>query len=310
MRISVLITKSLIVIVAFCGSYSFGQSSNLGRRGEWSNAKLRLSASIKARSVLVKGSAYEMGTDESEIPKLIQDLEVKRGDMFSSEVPRHKVKIRSFYLDKYEVTNEQFKKFALTHPQWQKDKVATGMQNGKYLADWTGIDYPAGKDNFPVVNVTWYAAVAYCQAQGMRLPTEAEWEYAARGGQHDKAFPWGDAMPDRSRANYAASGFGHAVAVGSYPPNGYGLYDMAGNVWEYLADEWKNYQANSQYQADPVAGNDLFVTDSYLRVTTRRVIRGGSWGGSPINLRVTYRDSHPPNGAGDHVGFRCAASSS
>jgi formylglycine-generating enzyme len=303
-----LMTKLIVLAASLCGVCVLGQSSSLTGAELSSNAKSRKTASIKVRSVLIKGSVYEMGTDESEIPKLMQDFGMKHRDVFSPEVPRHRVKISSFYLDKYEVTNAQFKQFILTHPQWQKDKIPTALHNGKYLADWNGSDYLVGKDNFPVVNVSWFAAVAYCQAQGMRVPTEAEWEYAARGGLSGKAFPWGDEMPDKSRANYSASSFGHAVAVGSYPPNGYGLYDMAGNVWEYLADEWQNYPATSAVQTDPVAGDDVFTTDSDLNVTTRRVIRGGSWGGSPINLRVTYRDSHPPTGAGDHVGFRCAAS--
>lgn len=261
-----------------------------------------------ARRTLVKGRTFEMGTDESEIPKLMRDFAVGHREVFSSEVPRHKVKISSFYIDKFEVTNDDFRKFILEHPQWQKDKIAAALHNGKYLAGWNGNDYPADRGDFPVVYVGWYAAVAYCQAKNMRLPTEAEWEYAARRGLRGKPFPWGQQLPNTTLANFSKSGFGHAVKVGSYPPNGYGLYDMAGNVWEYLADEWGSYPQTRKVQIDPVAGGDLFVTDSYLRVTTRRVIRGGSWGGSAINLRVTYRDSHPPTGAGDHVGFRCAAS--
>jgi len=93
--------------------------------------------------------------------------------------------------------------------------------------------------------------------------------------------------------------------VGTYPANGYGLYDMAGNVWEFVADEWQSYPATPQ--KNPVAGGNLFTDGTaFLEVKTRRAIRGGSWGGDPINLWVEYRDSHPPNGAQDFVGFRCA----
>src|SRR5215475_16201050 len=111
----------------------------------------------------------------------------------------------------------------------------------------------------------------------------------------------------RRRANYSSSGIRNTRAVGSYAPNGYGLFDMAGNVWEFLADEWGPYSPDPQI--DPVAGGDLLLDDSFLIVRTRRVIRGGSWGGSPVNLRVAYRDSHPPEDARDFVGFRCAKSS-
>lgn len=75
--------------------------------------------------------------------------------------------------------------------------------------------------------------------------------------------------------------------------------------WEYCADEWQETYYSSSPKSNPVSGNSLFLDDAFLRVSTRRVIRGGSWGGSPVNLRVAYRDSHPPEGAGAHVGFRC-----
>lgn len=83
---------------------------------------------------------------------------------------------------------------------------------------------------------------------------------------------------------------------------------MAGNVWEFLADEWGAYASSPQ--VNPVAGKRLFLGDAFRHVTTRRVIRGGSWGGAPVNLRVAYRDSHPPEGARDFVGFCCAKSAS
>jgi formylglycine-generating enzyme required for sulfatase activity len=266
----------------------------------------RTSATPK-NMVLIHGGTFWMGTDSSAITDLLTKFNVRRAEIFADEVPRHSVKIGAFYLDKHEVTKKEFKKFIDKHPQWKKANIPANMHNGNYLQDWEGDNFPKGKGDYPVVNVSWYGAVAYCQSLGKRLPTEAEWEFAARGGLDNKAFPWGDEPVDKARANYSASGFGAAIKVGSYRPNGYGLYDMAGNVWEYLADEWAKYPASSETAIDPVAGGDLFDRgDSYLSVNTRRVIRGGSWGGSPINLRVTYRDSHPVDGAGNHVGFRCA----
>ena len=259
-------------------------------------------------TVLIPGATFQMGTDRNAIPELLKAFNVKRDEIFLGETPRHTVRIDSFYLDKFEVTNAKFRSFILKNSKWRKDKIPGNLQNGKYLNDWNGNDFPKGKSDFPVVNVSWYAAVAFCQSRRKRLPTEAEWEYSARGGLKDKAFPWGDEPPDKTRANFSLSGFGAAIKVGQYKPNGYGLYDMAGNVWEYLADEWAPYPQANEPLVNPVAGGDLFTRDSYLQITARRVIRGGSWGGSPINLRVTYRDSHPANGAGDHVGFRCTES--
>jgi formylglycine-generating enzyme required for sulfatase activity len=257
---------------------------------------------------LIPGGAFEMGTDAHEIPRLLERFGVRRADIFSAESPRHRVTLAPFLIDRFEVTNARFRKFLDTHPVWRPGNVAARLHNGNHLKHWNGGEYPEGKADHPVVNVSWYAAVSFCRWAGARLPTEAEWEYAARGGLSDKTFPWGDEMPDAKRANYSASGVGDTLAVGSYAPNGYGLYDMAGNVWEYTADEWGAYDASPR--TNPVAGGNLFLRgDDYLRVTTRRVLRGGSFGGAPVNLRVAYRDSHPPDGAREFVGFRCARSS-
>lgn len=247
---------------------------------------------------LIPGATYEMGQDAVDIPKLKEKFKINRDELFAEETPKHKVAIPSFYLDRYEVTNLQFKRFLERHPEWQKGKVSANYHNGKYLQTWSGYEFPAGQENHPVVFVSWYAAAAFCLAQGKRLPGEAEWEYAARGGLEGKTFPWGDEMPDEARANYLESGFGAATEVGKYLANGYGLHDMAGNVWEYLADEWRKYPINSN--------GDAVGDRSFLSVKTRRALRGGSYGGGPVNMRITYRDSHAPENAGDHVGFRCA----
>jgi formylglycine-generating enzyme required for sulfatase activity len=256
--------------------------------------------------VLIHGATFQMGTEPSEVAHLQQAFGIKRADLFSAEVPRHTVTIGSFYLDRYEATNAQFKKFLDKNPQWRQDRIPARYHNGNYLKQWNDNNYPKGKADHPVTNVSWYAAVAYCQWEGKRLPTEAEWEYAARGGLSGATFPWGDEPVDKTRANYSGTNIGGPAPVGSYPANGYGLFDMAGNVWEYVADEWGPYSSSPQMA--PVAGGDLFLAGTFLNVTTRRVIRGGSWAGAPINLRVAYRDSHPPEGAQDFVGFRCAKS--
>lgn len=108
-------------------------------------------------------------------------------------------------------------------------------------------------------------------------------------------FPWGNEPPTPKRANYGASGNGGPVDVGSYPPNERGLFDMAGNVWEFMFEEWR----------DDYSKPLVLPTEPFDAIHSRRGLRGGSWEGSPVNLRVRYRDSHPPTGAGPHVGFRC-----
>jgi formylglycine-generating enzyme required for sulfatase activity len=244
-----------------------------------------------------------MGTDRAAVPTLMRRFGVRRQELFDAEVPAHRVTVAPFLMDRCEVTNEQFHAFLEAQPVWRPDRIPGHLHNGQYLKHWQGMTYPPGQAQAAVTHVSWYAAMAYARWAGKRLPTEAEWEYAARGGLVDKAFPWGDEDPNPARANYAGSGLQAVCAVGQYPPNGFGLCDMAGNVWEYCLDEWSPYRAGPQTEA--ADGGLQYPGDSFLAVTTRRVIRGGSWGGAPVNLRVAYRDSHPPEGAGPHVGFRC-----
>lgn len=254
----------------------------------------------------IPGATFMMGTEPTDIPRLLRLFGVGRAELFEAESPRHPVTLSPYYIDHYEVTNIRFKKFVDRNAEWGLSHTPLKYHNGEYLKHWVGGTYPVGLSDHPVVNVSWYAAVAFCRWEGKRLPTEAEREYAARGGLEGKQFPWGDEMPDRSRANFRGSGLGTTVSVGSYAPNGFGLYDMAGNVWEFVADAWGPYAPAAQ--TNPLACREQLEGEAYLQVTGRRVIRGGSWGGAPVNLRVAYRDSHPAEGAKDFVGFRCARS--
>ena len=149
----------------------------------------------------------------------------------------------------------------------------------------------------PVVVVTWEGARAFCAAVGGRLPTEAEWEFAARGGRVGSVYPWGDDPPVHRRAatNGAAFEGDAAEPVKSFGPNAYGLYDMAGNVWEWVAD-WGGFY-NSAAVTDPA---------STFMGSPTRVVRGGSYGDDEANLRVSNRNPNAPERTNVNVGFRCA----
>jgi formylglycine-generating enzyme required for sulfatase activity len=246
-----------------------------------------LARAQRVDDVQMPAATFTMGTDEARVDALLARGVAKRRELFSAELPAHDVPLRAFMMDRTEVTNAAFKAFVDAHPEWSRERLAGDRHNGEYLKTWSGGSYPAGEGDLPVTFITWHAASAFCESAGKRLPTEAEWEFAAGRGRAAE-FSWGDDAPDATKANWSATKIGKPAPIGSYPA-AHGLHDMAGNVWEYVADPWK---------------------DSYLDGAKtspgRRVIRGGSFGGSPVNLRVRYRDSHPELGAGPHVGFRCA----
>jgi sulfatase modifying factor 1 len=253
---------------------------------------------------LVRGGTVQIGIDATQIPSFQKIFDIDSPQLFQDEVPKHWVTLDDFYIDECPVTNAQFKRFTDANPEWQPDRIPRQLDNGNYLKHWKETGALTTHADHPAVNVNWYAAVAYCRWAGKRLPTEIEWEHAARGGLNG-LFPWGNQPVDGSRANFSGSGLNTTSPVGKYPANGYGLFDMAGNVWQFVADEWKPY--SSIPQKNPVAGGNLFLGGTaFLNVKTRRVIRGGSFGGVPVNLWVEYRDSHPPDGSRDFVGFRCA----
>ena len=246
--------------------------------------------------VLIPAGEFQMGSNAPEAD--------------DDEQPVHTVSIDAFFMDKYEVTNLAYKKFVLANPRWGKDRIDSNFHDGNYLFYWNGNDYRGGKANHPVVHVSWYAAVAYSKWMGKRLPTEAEWEYAARGGLSGKAYPWGDVI-DSGKANYGRNvEVGDTTAVGKYPPNKYGLYDMAGNVWEWCLDEYNEDFYCTSPRENPLSGanNPDWVMNNFTGVKTAHVLRGGSWYPYPRDVRVAVRDWGTPAGTSGVGGFRCARS--
>ncbi len=232
---------------------------------------------------LQAGTIQRRGRDNAEmvyIPAATFTMGDTYGDGDADEKPTHQVALAAFWLDRIEVTNAQFVRF-----------IAAG---NTAQGEWR--KYASGKDQHPVVAVTWHDAVAYCRWAEKRLPTEAEWEYAARGTDGRK-YPWGNAWED-TRARFSGNRGSETTApVGSYPTGAspFGALDMAGNVWEWV---------NSLYKPYPYVATD---GREGLSASGGRVVRGGSWGYDPGGLRSANRiRGGPADGFYGDVGFRCA----
>lgn len=233
------------------------------------------------------------------------------------ELPVHEVTLDAFLMDVYPVTNAQFKAFIKDCPQWQKETEIRRSLNPYYLYFWRkGLIYPKGKRDHPAVYMNWFAAAAYCNwrsrlegleecydetdgyicnfdANGYRLPTEAEFEKAARGGLEQALYPWGNEI-DKSKANYDNL-IGDTTEVGTYPPNGYGLYDMGGNIAHWCQD-WFD---PDYYGVSPS------VNPRGPEMGTHRVYRGGAWGNPEELQRCSYRFFMRDLNVNPDFGFRC-----
>jgi sulfatase modifying factor 1 len=221
-----------------------------------------------------------------------EEILIPAGEFFmglrddAGDHPGHLVALDAFHLDKFEVTNRRYLAFCTETERslpefWGQDRHHSGEE---YL-------------DHPVIGVSWHDARAYAEWAGKRLPTEAEFEYAARGGRDEEPFPWGDEITPE-HANYARSETNATQPVGSYAPNGYGLHDMTGNVSEWVIDAYdKDYYRNSP------ARNPTGPEEGRYKV-----IRGGGWHTGPGCIRVHFRNALPSNWVDFSVGFRCARS--
>lgn len=233
-----------------------------------------------AKMVPILAGEFKMGSDDR--------------DGRPNESPVHAVYLDAFYMDIHEVTNEQYRKFVDANPEWRKKGKYTKYRDRNYLAHWHGNSYPRGKGNYPVVNVSWYAAMAYAEWVGKRLPTEAEWEKAARGGLAGQKFLRGISQSNR----------GIGTPVGIYAPNPYGLYGMADRVWEWCRDEYDYHFYKYSPRENPIGKKGTIQPIDGMRSSGRqRVSRGGKW--YPGYVRVAVRPEASPESTYPYISFRC-----
>jgi formylglycine-generating enzyme len=281
--------------------------------------------------VKLDGGPFLMGTDNRE------------GFPHDGEGPVREVTLHPFYIDIHAVTNHQFESFVKATgykteaERWgwsfvfqghipaerYREIVETTVPGVAWWCKVSGANWMHPEDpdsnmdsraNHPVVHVSWNDAIEYCRWSGKRLPTEAEWEYAARGGLEQKEFPWGDELTPNGRhmcniwqgefpvSDLAEDGYSAPAPVDAFPPNGYGLYSLAGNTWEWCQDWFHpthHLTATRHNPVGPLEGQ-------------ARVMRGGSYlcHHSYCNrYRVAARTSNTPDSTTTNIGFRCVRDS-
>lgn len=250
-----------MIVVAVIGFFVFSKSKTIGstRRG---NDGMTL--------VYVPAGEFTMGSEDGN----------------PDERPVQKVTLAAFWIDRTEISNKMYSLCVADNVC----KKPTDNSSGTRLNYYGNPDY----DNFPVIQVGWIMASSYCEWAGRRLPTEAEWEKAARGTDA-RTYPWGDTAPNENLLNYN-NAVGDTTAVGSYPNNAspYGALDLAGNVTEWVAD-WYDIYPGGNASASPGDFGNKF-----------RVLRGGAWNDTASGVRSTYRNGLIVSNANSRLGFRCA----
>ncbi len=279
------------------------------------------------RLVFIRGGVFTMGTDDLHLP-VPQD----------GEGPSRRVEITEFFMDQYEVSNKEFAEFVedtgyvteaetfgdsfvldILLSEDVKSEITQAVAHAPWWLPVKGAMWrtPEGRGStvkdrmdHPVVHVSWNDAFAFCQWANKRLPTEAEWEYAARGGLSDRLFPWGnDPMPrgqhwmnvwqgEFPTVNTGEDGYIGTAPVDSFPPNKYGLHNMAGNVWEWTSDWWTT-RHTSDFRKDPQGPS----------TGREKVKKGGSYMCTPqfcYRYRCAARSQNSPDSSSSNLGFRCA----
>ncbi|XP_017574124.1 formylglycine-generating enzyme isoform X2 [Pygocentrus nattereri] len=270
-----------------CGCSSLNREPSEGKHPSCENPADKYSAVVNEKSsdhdtlskmVLLQGGWFLMGTDEPGIPQ-------------DGEGPQRRVWLDPFHIEEHEVTNKQFQRFTnqtgyVTEAERFGDSfvfegllsedIKSSLSHAVAAAPWwspvKGADWrhPEGPDSdiadrmdHPVLHVSWADAQAYCQWAQRRLPTEAEWEFACRGGLQDRLYPWGNKLMPRGQHyanlwqgnfpnhNTAEDGYSKASPVMSFPANGFGLYDIVGNVWEWTADWWNVHHTRDHSRNPP-----------------------------------------------------------
>jgi formylglycine-generating enzyme required for sulfatase activity len=263
--------------------------------------------------VYAPAGKFKMGSDDADLYDALQTCNTYRGtcqrEWFASEQPVHAVTLDGLWVDQTEVTNAQFAAFLNANGnQTQEGTLWLGLDSDYSLIEQHGDAFQPkdGYADYPVVQVSWYGAAAYCEWAGGRLPSEAEWEYAARGEQRT-VYPWGDTF-DGTRLNFcdvnctedwreAGYNDGHGIAapVSSFPAGASwcGTLNLSGNVWEWVADWYGDYPSESQTNPiGPPAGE-------------YSVLRGGSWNADQVDARTARRNYATPTLHSGDVGFRC-----
>ncbi|NP_001290992.1 formylglycine-generating enzyme precursor [Esox lucius] len=280
----------------------------------------------RSEMVFVPGGEFLMGTDDPGIPP-------------DGESPQRKVHLNHFYMDVHEVSNHQFQSFtnatgyvteaekfgdSFVFEGLLSEEVKSQISQAVAAAPWwlpvRGADWrhPEGPDSsiadrldHPVLHVSWGDAVAYCTWAHKRLPTEAEWEFACRGGLQDRLYPWGNKLNPKGQHyanlwqgefpthNTGEDGYIKTSPVRSFPPNGYGLYNMVGNAWEWTADWWTVHHTTDRQPnpAGPPSGTD-------------KVKKGGSYmchKSYCYRYRCAARSQNTPDSSAPNLGFRCVS---